>query len=123
MPASETAAVVCKRVYETPAPEDGLRVLVDRLWPRGLSRERAAIDRWARGLAPSTALRTWYGHEPERFAEFRRRYLEELASPPPEFEELVNAATRGRVTLLFAARDAQLCHALVLRDRLLEDVA
>ena len=105
-----------KRVYEPAADDDGHRVLVDRLWPRGVSRERAGIDGWERELAPSTELRRWFGHDPTRFEEFRRRYVEELRHHGPRLTELRRLARAGRLTLLYAARDAEQNHALVLAD-------
>jgi uncharacterized protein YeaO (DUF488 family) len=110
-----------KRVYDEPEPEDGTRVLVDRLWPRGLSKERARVDIWFREIAPSGELRTWYGHDPEKFAEFRRRYEAELASEAGQaaLTKLRDLAKQGPVTLVFAARDTEHANAVVLRDLLL----
>lgn len=108
-----------KRVYEAALPEDGYRVLVDRLWPRGLSRERVRASMWLKDAAPSTALRKWFGHDPARFGEFRRRYLEELAAKPEVIGGLPDLARKERVTLLYAARDPECNHAVVLRDWLL----
>jgi uncharacterized protein YeaO (DUF488 family) len=98
-----------RRVYDQPSPDDGERLLVDRLWPRGLSREAARIDDWVKEAAPSAELRRWYGHEPARFAEFRRRYASELRAPARAgaLARLREAAGRGTVTLLTATRDAQ----------------
>ena len=113
--------VRARRVYDEPAPEDGARVLVDRVWPRGLSREHAALDLWCREIAPSTELRRWYGHDPERFAEFRRRYLAELAEPDRHaaWEQLRALAAGGRpLTLLTATRDPGTSQAAVLAERL-----
>jgi uncharacterized protein YeaO (DUF488 family) len=106
--------VETKRVYEPPDPADGYRVLIDRLWPRGLARERAAIDEWARDLAPSDALRRWFGHDPERFEEFAERYRAELAERRPQLTELRRRARDGTVTLVFGARDAEHSNAAVL---------
>ncbi len=103
-----------KRAYEPPRRADGYRVLVERLWPRGVSRDDARIDEWARELAPSDALRRWYGHDPERFAEFRRRYVRELSSERERFSEIRRRAREGRVTLVFAAREPRLSNASVL---------
>ena len=106
-----------KRVYEPASPEDGERILVDRLWPRGLKKADAAIDRWMKEVAPSAALRTWFGHEPERFAEFRRRYAAEMAGNPALAE--LRKLGRGRVvTLLYGARDPEQNQAAVLLDLL-----
>jgi uncharacterized protein YeaO (DUF488 family) len=105
-----------KRAYDAPDSDDGLRILVDRLWPRGLAKAKLKLDSWPRHLAPSTELRRWYQHDPERFAEFRRRYLAELKDAG--LAEL-RAAVRGRtVTLLTAVRELDLSHAQVLRDAL-----
>ena len=106
-----------KRVYEPASPEDGARILVDRLWPRGLKKADAVIDRWMKEVAPSAALRTWFGHEPERFAEFRRRYAAEMAGNPALAE--LRKLGRGRVvTLLYGARDPEQNQAAVLLDLL-----
>jgi uncharacterized protein YeaO (DUF488 family) len=110
-----------KRAYEPAAPDDGVRILVDRLWPRGLSKARAGVDRWAKDIAPSTELRKWFGHDPERWPEFQRRYAEELRQHAAELEELRAAARKGNVTLLFGARDEQHNDAVVLKDVLMED--
>jgi uncharacterized protein YeaO (DUF488 family) len=100
-----------KRVYEPADSSDGRRVLVARLWPRGLSRQDARVDEWARELAPSDSLRRWYGHDPRRFDEFRRRYVQETRG---RLAELRRRARAGRVTLVFAARDAAHSNAQVL---------
>lgn len=103
-----------KRVYEPASAGDGYRVLIDRLWPRGLSKAEVHVDEWARGLAPSDALRRWFGHNPERFDEFRRRYTEELRSHEDDVRELRRRSRRGKVTLVYAARDAEHSNAAVL---------
>ena len=105
-----------KRVYAPPAPDDGARVLVDRLWPRGLSKSAAAVDHWLKELAPSTELRRWFAHDPARWEEFRRRYKAELAQAPDRLDELRVLARGRRVTLLFAAKDEAHNDAVVLRD-------
>jgi uncharacterized protein YeaO (DUF488 family) len=105
-----------KRIYEPPAPDDGYRVLIDGMWPRGMPRERAAIDDWARELAPSDELRGWYGHEPERFEEFGRRYRVELAAQRGRLSDLRRRSRSGVVTLVFAARDAEHSNAAVLAE-------
>jgi uncharacterized protein YeaO (DUF488 family) len=105
-----------KRAYEPPAPSDGRRVLIDRLWPRGVSRERAGLDEWARELAPSDELRRWFGHDRARFAEFRRRYERELESQEDKLRELRRRASEGTVTLVYGARDAEHNDAVVLAD-------
>jgi uncharacterized protein YeaO (DUF488 family) len=107
-----------KRVYDKVSGDDGVRILIDRLWPRGLSKAELKLDAWPRALAPSTELRKWYGHDPKLFAEFRRRYREELAGQKEEFAAL-RAMTRGRnATLLTATRELELSHAVVLRELL-----
>ena len=103
-----------KRIYEAPSPEDGYRVLIDRLWPRGVSREAAGIDEWARELAPSDELRRWFGHDPARFEEFRLRYVEELLGAREKLVELRRRADAGPVTVVFAARDVEHSNAAVL---------
>jgi uncharacterized protein YeaO (DUF488 family) len=111
-----------KRIYDAAAPEDGYRVLVDRLWPRGLPKEKAAVDRWLRELAPSTGLRQWYGHDPARWDEFRRRYFAELAVAPAAaaVEELrALIAAHRPLTLLYASREEALNNAVALREYLL----
>lgn len=104
-----------KRAYEPATRADGLRVLVERLWPRGVSKARLQLDLWAKEVAPSTALRQWFGHDVERWREFRSRYLAELRSHREAWQPLVDAARRGRVTLIYAARDLQHNGALVLK--------
>lgn len=103
-----------KRAYEPAAPADGYRVLVDRLWPRGVSRERARLDEWEQELAPSVQLRRWFGHDPGRFDEFRRRYVDELRAHRPRIARLRRRAREGTLTLVFAARDAEHNDAVVL---------
>lgn len=110
-----------KRVYDPPAPEDGRRILVDRLWPRGLTHEKAALDDWQKDLAPSDELRRWFGHDPAKWAEFRARYLKELEAHGPALEALRHTVETGVVTLLYGARDTEHNEAVVLRDRLLDD--
>jgi uncharacterized protein YeaO (DUF488 family) len=109
-----------QRAYDDPAPGDGYRVLVDRVWPRGRSRQQLALDAWARDLAPSTALRQWFGHRPERWDAFRSRYLAELAatSARAQLRALRTAAGRGPLTLVYGARDALRNQAVVLREAL-----
>jgi uncharacterized protein YeaO (DUF488 family) len=105
-----------KRAYEPAAAADGHRVLIDRLWPRGVSRERARLDEWERDLAPSADLRRWFGHDPDRFEEFRRRYLAELRDHRPRIAQLRRHAREGTLTLVYAARDAEHNDAVVLAD-------
>jgi uncharacterized protein YeaO (DUF488 family) len=103
-----------KRVYEPAVPADGYRVLIDRLWPRGVSRQRAALDEWGRDLAPSRELRQWFGHEPSRFPEFRRRYIEELRGERARLAALRRRARDGTLTLVYSAADTEHNDAVVL---------
>jgi uncharacterized protein YeaO (DUF488 family) len=114
------AQVRLRRVYDQPEPADGRRVLVDRLWPRGLSKERAALDDWLQAVAPSGELRRWYGHEPGRFSDFRQRYQQELRAPDGSaaFGRLRELARAGPVTLLTATRDLEHSQAAVLAELL-----
>ena len=113
------ANIRLKRAYERPAPADGTRILVDRLWPRGVSKAAAAIDRWVKEIAPSTTLRTWFGHDPARWPEFRRRYAAELREHADELASLRNQARRGPITLIYSAHDEANNDAVVLRSILL----
>jgi uncharacterized protein YeaO (DUF488 family) len=119
--ASPTMKVELKRVYEPPEPTDGTRVLVERLWPRGLSKERAQVDLWLKDIAPSRELRTWYGHDPARYTEFRRRYEAELTAEPAKkaLAQLRELARHQRVTLVVAAHDLEHSTAPIIRDLLL----
>jgi uncharacterized protein YeaO (DUF488 family) len=112
--------VAIKRAYEEPTPGDGTRVLVDRLWPRGVSKERARVDMWLKDVAPSAELRTWYGHDPANFAAFRQRYIHELEAEPGRsaLAQLRELARKGPVTLVFGARDAAHSDAAVLLELL-----
>ena len=113
------AAVRIKRVYEPPSSKDGRRVLVDRLWPRGLAKSSAGIDSWAKDAAPSTELRTWFHKDREQWTEFRRRYLEELGANPGATADLVERLRGGEtLTLLYASRDEERNHAMVLAEHL-----
>ena len=109
-----------KRTYDSPARGDGRRILVDRLWPRGIKKEALAADSWMKDVAPSTALRNWFGHRAERWEEFRRRYRDELDANPSAWEPILEAGQRGTVTLLYSARDTLHNGALALRDYLTE---
>ena len=113
------ANIRLKRAYERPAPADGTRILVDRLWPRGVSKAAAAIDRWVKEIAPSTTLRKWFGHDPARWPEFRRRYAAELREHADELASLRNQARRGPITLIYSAHDEAHNDAVVLRSILL----
>ena len=105
-----------KRAYEPAASSDGYRVLIDRLWPRGVSRERARLDEWERELPPSTNLRQWFAHEPSRFDEFRRRYIEQLRGKRSLLTELRRRARDGTLTLVYSARDIEHNDAVVLAE-------
>lgn len=113
------ARLKLKRAYAPPARGDGLRILVDRLWPRGLKKDSAALDDWIKEVAPSPGLRQWFGHDPERWSEFRRRYAAELRAQADALERIRALARKRPVTLIYAARDEAHNHALVLRDALL----
>jgi uncharacterized protein YeaO (DUF488 family) len=110
--------VRAKRIYDPFGPEDGYRVLIDHVWPRGISREGARLDEWARSLAPSDGLRKWFDHRPPRFAGFRVRYRDELAAQSELVDELRRRAASGRVTVLYAARDREHNNAVVLAELL-----
>ena len=111
------------RVYDPPSPDDGARVLVDRIWPRGLRKDAAHLDEWAKGAAPSTELRKWYGHDPAKFDEFRRRYLDELSGREQRAElgKLRALAATRPVTLLTATREVEISQAEVLAQVLRQD--
>ena len=113
-------ALALKHVYDQPDPSDGTRVLVERLWPRGLSKERAHVDVWLKEVAPSNELRKWFSHDPEKFSEFRRRYEEELATEGGReaLEKLHDLTMQGHVTLVFASHDPEHNNAVVLHDLL-----
>ena len=110
------AMIVMKRVYDHASDSDGYRVLIDRLWPRGISKAKARIDAWEKEIAPSPELREWYGHDPAKWPEFRRRYARELrgAAAKKKLDELVRRASRGRVTLVYASRAGDISDAAVL---------
>jgi len=118
MEAPEEWHVQIKRVYEAPEASDGFRVLVDRLWPRGVSHERAALDLWLKNAAPSPALRTWWNHDRARFDEFANSYRQELSTNPAVAQLIEIIQREGTVTLVYAAHDPKVNHALVLRDYL-----
>lgn len=109
-----------KRIYDEGFPQDGFRVLVDRIWPRGVCKDDADLDEWDKDLAPSTDLRTWFGHDPQKFAEFTDRYRAELDASDAPSAFLAAHRDRKRITLVYAAKDAEHNHALVLRDVLAE---
>jgi uncharacterized protein YeaO (DUF488 family) len=105
-----------KRAYEPASARDGYRVLVDRLWPRGISKKQAKLDEWAKELAPSSQLRHWFGHEPSRFPEFRRRYIDELRADAPRLKELRRRARTRTLTLVYSAHDSEHNDAVVLAE-------
>lgn len=119
---SQENMVKIKRVYEEPEPGDGVRLLVDRLWPRGLSKEKARVERWLKEIAPSDDLRRWFGHDPEKWQEFRARYLAELEEQRPLLKEVAHQARKETVTLVYAAHDEEHNNAVVLKE-LLEKLA
>lgn len=112
--------VKLKRAYEPPSRGDGYRVLVERLWPRGIRKEALVLDEWAKEIAPSTELRKWFSHDPERWAEFRRRYHDELKRKPQSalLRELAERAASGSLTLIFSSHDVEHNNAVVLRDEI-----
>jgi uncharacterized protein YeaO (DUF488 family) len=107
-----------KRVYEPSAESDGFRVLVDRLWPRGLTKEKARVDLWLREIAPGDALRQWFNHEPEKWEEFKKRYAKELESRPELLEQLRQYLEKGKVTLLFGSKEERYNNARALQEYL-----
>jgi len=120
MNSSITASnVMLKRAYLPPERSDGRRILVDRLWPRGVSKAEADLDEWIKEIAPSAELRTWFGHDPERWDEFRRRYRAELAQHSDTLKDLRRRAREGRITLVYSAKDEIHNDAVVLRDVIL----
>lgn len=115
--------IVIKRVYEPAAASDGIRVLVDRLWPRGLRKEAVPLNLWLKDIAPSTELRKWYGHEPERWPQFKSKYEAELTAHTEAIADLVRLARKTTVTLLYAARDGERSNAEVLRQMIAKQAA
>lgn len=117
---TKATQVRIRRIYEASSPQDGKRILVDRLWPRGVSKQAADIDEWLKAVAPSPDLRRWYGHEPEKFSEFKRRYADELTDGDhaDAWRHLVDEAANGTITLLTATRDVDHSEAAVLAERL-----
>ncbi|MBX3288515.1 MAG: DUF488 domain-containing protein [Acidobacteria bacterium] len=110
-----------KRAYEEPSKSDGRRILVDRLWPRGLTKEKAAVDMWLKEIAPSTDLRKWFGHDPAKWNEFQKRYIKELDANPEPVNTIKELAKKGTVTLIYGARDEEYNDAVVLRGYLAKD--
>lgn len=105
-----------KRIYEKPTPSDGYRILIDRVWPRGVSKEEAKLDEWNKDIAPSTALRKWFGHRPELFDEFSVRYQEELHNKIEELKRIKGIAKKQKLTLLYGAKNEQINHAVILEE-------
>ncbi len=105
-----------KRAYEPPARSDGCRILVERLWPRGLSKQNAKIDLWPKEAAPSTELRRWFNHQPDKWAEFKRRYFEELRARRESLEPIFERVRAGRVTFVFASRESRFNNAVALKE-------
>ena len=105
-----------KRVYEKPEKDDGIRILVDRLWPRGLTKEKASIDLWLKEIASSTELRKWFGHDPEKWKEFKKRYIDELKKNKEHVSLLKDQLKKGMVTLVYGAKDEEHNEALVLKE-------
>lgn len=118
---AKAASVKLKRAYDPSSANDGKRILIDRLWPRGLKKADAAIDEWMKDVAPSATLRKWFGHDPARWPEFRRRYLRELGQHHEEVDRLRTLARQGPITLVFAARDEAHNDAVVLKELLSGD--
>lgn len=116
MPRANPPRLQVKRVYEAPARSDGCRVLVDRIWPRGVSKEAAKLDAWIKEIAPSAELRKWYGHEPSRWASFKRRYFRELGGQQAAIEQLLQTCSGRPLTLLFAAKDSVHNNAVALME-------
>ena len=108
--------VKIKRVYDPASREDGKRILIDRLWPRGIKKEEAKIDEWMKEIAPTADLRKWFSHDPAKWPEFRKRYINELKGKSDLVERLRSEATEGTITLLFAAKDAERTNAVVLKE-------
>ncbi len=117
---ADSPTIRTKRIYDPPADDDGYRVLVDRLWPRGVKKSDAKIDLWAKQIAPSSELRKWFHQGPDRFDEFRRRYVQELESQTEAARQVLDESDQGTITLLYAAKDKSQNHALVLQEWLSE---
>jgi uncharacterized protein YeaO (DUF488 family) len=107
-----------KRAYDAPATSDGSRILVDRIWPRGITKDDLQVDAWLKDLAPSTGLRKWFGHVPQKWDEFKKRYASELDQRPEALEQLAERAEAGHITLVFAAKDAEHNNAVALKEQL-----
>ena len=107
-----------KRIYDAPTPDDGIRILVDRLWPRGVSKEKAKVDLWLRETAPSNELRKWYGHDPKKWAEFRKRYFSDLDTKRELVNQIVQKTKEGDVTLLYSSKEEKLNNAVALKEHI-----
>ena len=105
-----------KRIYDAPAADDGFRILVDRLWPRGLSKNKAKVDLWLKDISPSHQLRKWYAHDPEKWAEFKKRYLKEIEDKKEWFDLIIKKANEGTVTFLFSSKEEKLNNAVALKE-------
>lgn len=110
--------IILKRAYEPASPDDGIRILVERLWPRGIKKDALKLDAWLKDVAPSDGLRRWFGHEPKKWNGFRERYFAELDADPQDWEAILKAARRGRVTLTYSSRDTEHNNAVALREYL-----
>ena len=110
--------ILLKRAYEPPEPSDGYRILVERLWPRGLSKEDAKVDLWAKDTAPSTELRQWFNHEPDKWPEFKKRYFKELKETPEALKQIRDQAEAGQVTFVFSSRETRFNNAVALKEYL-----
>ncbi len=108
--------IATKRVYDPPSPEDGFRILIDRLWPRGLTKEKARVDLWLKEIAPSDDLRKWFGHEPEKWPGFKKRYFDELKRHPELVETIIEKGRTGPVTILFGAKETRYNNAVALKE-------
>ncbi len=105
-----------KRIYDPPAPEDGFRILVDRLWPRGLTKDKAKVDLWLKEISPSHELRKWYAHDPKKWPEFKKKYFEEIRGEKETFDLIVKKAKGGTVTLLYSSKEEKLNNAVALKE-------
>ena len=113
---SKRITIRVKRVYEEPEEADGRRILVDRLWARGLSKEKAKVDLWVKEIAPSTELRRWYGHDPNNWAEFKSRYAAELEAKPDQVDKILREVQTGSVTFLYSSKEERLNNAVALKE-------
>jgi uncharacterized protein YeaO (DUF488 family) len=110
------AMIKIKRIYDTPTPDDGIRILVDRLWPRGLSKEKAKVDLWLKEIAPSNELRKWYAHDPKKWAELRKRYFNDLDTKRELVNQIVQKMKEGDVTLLYSSKEEKINNAVALKE-------